>query len=146
MLRYLLILLICFLGLHTGTVMAHFTKQEVIAGKRYFFMLKPILFSFVMAYFFIFLKLNYLLIGILTVLFFILAYFTMKKVDHDFIFYAAFSIVIFETRTFSYVPGILVFSYGLIVSALRFESFWKTLRKLSIENLSFLFFGIIIAL
>lgn len=146
MLRYLLLLLTSFLGLHMGTIMAHFTKQEIMPGKRYFLILKPIVFSLVILYFFIYLKLNYYLAAFLTIGFFSLGYLMMKKVKHDFIFYTIFSIIIFETRDFSYVPGILIFLYGLIASALRFDGFWKTIKKLTIENITYLLFGIIISL
>ena len=146
MLRYPALLLMSFLGLHIGTIMAHFTKEELKPGQNYFLILKHLLFSAVMMYFFIYLGIGIWWSIVAAALFFAMSYKLMALSKHDFVFYTIFSIVLFETREFTPVVSIMIFFFGVVVAALNFEGLSRTMKKLTLSNISFLVFGILLSL
>lgn len=150
--KYISLLIISYLGLAIGVIISHIVKEELKPGKRYFLLLRPIIFAVVFIHFMIYLKINLVISTIISIIPGLVMYFwdwRIKFVNSDMLFYAFFSVILFETRLSRYAPiiSILIFIFGLLTSAIRFNkelSVFFNLRKTLGENIVYMILGLLL--
>jgi len=153
-LRYLLLLFICYFGLGVGAVIAHYVEEELKPGRKYFKVLKIFVFSTVVFYLLSYLKFG-LDISIPTTLIMTLIVllwdFRMKFINTGMVFYSFFAVVLFETKTSNYsaIFATLIFIFGLASAAEKIEKKGKSsvflkLKTVLLENVLFLILGILL--
>lgn len=122
MMKYFLLLLISYLGLAIGTIISHMAKEELKTGKKFFRLGKSLVFT-ITIYFFLQMHIHMLLAILIALISFVIAIIWTKKIKNELIFYAFYSLILFETVTTSYASLItlLIFCYGLFVSSIKYN-------------------------
>ncbi|MBU0665734.1 MAG: hypothetical protein ABIC91_02130 [Nanoarchaeota archaeon] len=120
MIDYLLISVFVFLGLFVGLFIGWLSKEELKAGEKYFLLLQKAI--FVACVFLLFYNYNWVLLGCLLSVFFIVLFLKVKK-DFVMLSYIAFSFILFfASFNKQYLPilSTLVFLYGFPAGSLTY--------------------------
>jgi len=137
--NYILSVLIVFIGLIIGIIIAKYTEEELKAGKKYFSILQKLLLFVIFILFLFFLKIKMIYIIIDCVLFIILL--IVIKLKKNIIAYNLLAIVLFLTAKndifFIYLSG-LIFLYGFPTGSLFYYNTKK--NKLKIFFKSYIWF------
>lgn len=141
---YLLLLIVCYLGLPVGTVISHFTKEELLSGKKYFIFFQLCIFS--LAFFMFLFKLTDRFIASIFCSSIALAigyFWRGNQISIQFM-YSLFAIALYETH--SPVIGALIFFFGIIESSQNFEDtrFIHNATSALSKGLIFLFVGVLL--
>lgn len=131
MIKEIIIFLISFLGVVSGFVMAHFTKEELKPGKKYFEILKKIL-LIIIAFIVIYENISFSLEILIPFFFGILAGYIVKKE------YLYFGIIL---KSNLYVLGSLIFIYGLPAGTKHYMK--KKKEKIIFDGLLFAIGGLV---
>ena len=135
--RYFLLLTISYLGLAAGRVISHFAKEELIPGRRYFIIIRSMVFSAVLLCFLLYLKQILIIVLPVALLLGFFSYLAEQKTDTGFFYYSFFAISLFETSSGSYAPivAILIFVFGLATASIKTE---KTVFRLLLDNIIYI--------
>ena len=152
--QYILLLIISYLGLLAGIIISYMAKEEIKSGKKYFQILKPIIFVFIVYFFMTYLNIFPVISIILAIVF---AGFTfiwdkrMKFINTNILYYSFFSVIIFETKLSYYasIIGVLIFIFGLITASIKSEKLEKVkllprVKKILGENIIYIILGLIL--
>lgn len=151
LIRYILLLIVSYLGLGVGIVISHMAKEEIKPGQKYFIILKQLIFCIIFFYFLSYLKLQIFISLPLVVLVGTVTYFLLEQIKHlnsDLFFYIFFSIIIFETRTSNVAPILftLIFMFGVVVSSIKSEklpeNLFVKLKKSLLNNILYILLGL----
>jgi hypothetical protein len=121
---FLIIILLSYLGLLAGCIISHFAPEEIAPGKRYFRVLKSMIFFLIFALFMMHLRIHYVIAFPVSAA---IAYcmfrweIYVKFVSQDILVYAFFAVVTYETRAEVPVYPVLVFIYGIIAASMKFD-------------------------
>ncbi|AJF61127.1 TPA: hypothetical protein HA239_05285 [Candidatus Woesearchaeota archaeon] len=149
-LNHILLLLVTYSGLLVGTIISHFTKEELKAGKKYFIFARPVVLSLVFFYFLKFLAvspaISIPLSGIIAVLYFL---WDVKSnlPYNDVLAYSLLAVILFETAG-TFAAG-LIFIFGLLTASVYYDTKENLAYNLILpvrDNIVYLFIGIVIAL
>ena len=152
--RYVLLLTVSYLGLAIGVIISYMAKPEIKTGKRYFQIVKPIIFGFIIYFFLTYLNI-FPIIPVALAIFFTGFTFVwdkrMKFINTNLLYYGFFSVVIFETRLSNYsaILSMLIFIFGIISASILSVNFEKRkllsrLKKVLWENIIYLVLGLIL--
>lgn len=112
--NYVLSVIVVFLGLIIGIIIAKYTKEELQTGKKYFTLLQKLFLFIISLLLLFFFKLNIIYIIILSILFIIFLFFI--KLKKNIIMYNLLAIVLFISSSkeiyFIYISS-LIFLYGI---------------------------------
>ncbi len=152
--QYILLLVISYLGLLAGIIISYMAKEEIKPGKKYFLILKTIIFGFIVYFFMTYLNIFPVISIILAIVF---ASFTfiwdkrMKFINTNMLYYSFFSVIIFETKLtfYSAIIGMLIFIFGLVTASIKSDKLEKTklilrIKKILGENIIYIILGLIL--
>jgi len=120
-LTYLLVLLVCFLGVFIGLLIAFLAKEELKDGKKYFIISKNIIFTLTIFLLLYFLKLHFLSI-LLVCLILLLVLFKVKI--KEWILYSIIGIIFYISSLNSNLFTLnasLIFIYSIFMGSLFME-------------------------
>lgn len=145
MLMLVLMLLATYLGLFSGVVISHFTKEEMATGKKYFLIGKAALFSVVLYFFLSHLALGWMLSLPASVFAGIIIYLWDRRIKYfntDMVYYGFFSVAFYETKGVPLI-SVPIFLFGIFASSYKAEQqkemgFLKIAKKQLADNLIYL--------
>jgi hypothetical protein len=120
---YFLFLILSYFGLVAGIIISNFAKEELNAGKKYFQILKTLIFAAILFFFMQHLAIEYYLAIPLVLIISILSYLwekTMKHVSTEIFFYSFFAIVFYELK-YPPIVTLLIFIYGMASASIKAE-------------------------
>ncbi len=139
---FLLIVLLSYLGLLTGSIISYFTAEEITIGKEYLKSLKSLILLLMLFLFFIQLNMNNIIAFTLSaalVLFFFFFGSRLKYIHEDTIIYAFFAIFLYETKDIAPLYPVLIFIYGIPVASLSYiekhGSFFRRISSIMADNI-----------
>ncbi|NTV24446.1 MAG: hypothetical protein HGA85_08860 [Nanoarchaeota archaeon] len=144
LLRYLLLVLLTYLGLAAGTVISNYSKEELKPGRRYFLPLLSILLGLAALFYLVEISVPFW-IALITSL--ITGYVSsLFRGFHNLPSYVLFAIMVYESLGSHYSPIIctLIFLYGTTYASLRAEDledndFFQRLVAVHLENIIYPF-------
>lgn len=152
--QYILLLVISYLGLLAGIIISYMAKEEIKPGKKYFLILKAIIFAFIVYFFMTYLNIFPVISISLAIVFGGFTYIwdkRMKFINTNILYYSFFSVIIFETKLSYYAPiiGVLIFIFGLITASIKSEKLEKVkllprVKKILGENIIYLILGLLL--
>jgi len=151
MLKFFTLLILSYLGLAAGVIVSNFTKEELKAGRKYFILLKLIIFAAVFYYFLIYLTKKTIIALALSIGVFIAAYKFEKMLKHvntNLFYYGFFAVVLFEVKDFAPVIATMIFLFGMASASAQFtkKSVIKNLIAALLNNLIYIVLGIALSL
>ena len=152
--QYILLLIISYFGLLAGTVISYLAKAEIKSGKKYFEIIKPIIFGFIVYFFMTYLNIFTVISVIMAVIF---GGFTfiwdkrMKFINTNLLYYSFFAVIVFETKLSYYasIMAMLIFIFGIITASIKSEKLEKVklfvrIKDILGENIIYLILGLIL--
>jgi hypothetical protein len=146
-LTFFIILFVSYLGLLLGVIISHFSKEEIKEGKKYFKILKSVIFFVILSLFFVYLKLPYFIsipASVLIALFLFYWERKIEKINAELLYYSFFSVVIYETMNVSPLYAVLIFIYGIPSASLKYEdaSLQKNALQAMLNNIIYIILSI----
>ncbi len=153
--KYFLVLFISYLGLLAGIIISNMAKEELTPGKRYFGILKSLIFGIILFQFFSYIKISYFISIPLSIIMGGLSYFwekRMSEINMELWYYSFYAIILFETKKTDFFPilALLIFIYGIIVSSIKSEQLeelklFQKITSILSQNIIFLIMGIFLS-
>ncbi|MBI2128823.1 hypothetical protein HYU07_01155 [Candidatus Woesearchaeota archaeon] len=133
---YFSILIVSFLGLIAGAVIANMAKEELKAGRRYFSLMQDFLAVLILFFIFEFYELNiFVIVPVLLAVFLLLFYFKNSMKYADMVIYSIFAIIFYlsskSINLFS-LEASLIFLYGLPSGSLITKERVKNILKMAV--------------
>ena len=122
---YFLAPILSYLGLLAGIILVLMSPEEQKPGKRYFTLLKKILFFLSIFVFLFFIGINTILLAFLAVLLALLLSWEKMPVKNDMLAYLIFGIIIamsYASQQYFMIQSVIVFIYGLPASSFAFDA------------------------
>jgi hypothetical protein len=125
-LQFILLLLVSYLGLLAGAIISHYAKEELTSGKKYFKIGRAIIFGVIVFFFFMYLKLEYLISIPASLFAMVFAFIFSNRLRHinpGLFFYSFFAVVIFESKKsdISAILASLVFIFGIFEASIDLD-------------------------
>lgn len=151
--RFLLMLVLSYLGLLAGTIISHFTKEELKDGLKYFLMLKFSVFAIIsFVFFFHIIDSALISLFVTSIVTAIMMYVgkSLKNINPELFSYSFFSVCIYETRDSTFLIAALIFIYGIAVSSsisARIEEagFFQKLSLALTNNIIYIVMGMLLS-
>jgi hypothetical protein len=147
---FFLTLIVSFIGLYAGLVLARVAREELKSGKRYFVFMQQVLLLIMIALMAYFYKLY--VVGIIIVVLIAALLYFLRKVDISRIIYsvlgAAFTFSFYSQQLF-YLTASLVFIYGFPTSSLIYlneknKKAWFLIKKVFFNYFYYLVVALVI--
>jgi hypothetical protein len=122
---FIFLLFFTYFGLLVGIIISNFSKEEIENGKKYFRVLKSLIFLVVLSLFFIHLNIPYLAAAFVSFLISSLLFLWERKITRintEILYYSFFSVVLYETINLSPAYVVLIFLYGIPAASLKYEN------------------------
>lgn len=147
--NYTLTLIVSFLGLILGIILAYIAKEELRPGKKYFILLQKVVLTLILSfffYFFLFFKKNYFLLVLSLLVFFILIYFFIEKVKTYYIYPILALIFFFSSKNIDLfkIEAFLIFLYGFPTGSLLTKVTKKNYIEIVIKHISFIIVALLL--
>ena len=143
--NYLLASIISYLGLLAGAILIKIAPEEQKPGKKYFILIKKIIFFLAIAFLLVYYKIN-LIFSLLALLFagIIVASRKLEKYEFAYFFLGIIFFLGSKITGLFIIESVLVFLYGIPAASLAFNAKKKNYRDIFLKNA--LFFAPVILL
>ncbi len=145
--NYTLTLIVSFLGLVIGIILAYIAKEELRAGKKYFILLQKVILTLIPSFFlFYFLKKNISLLIISILLFSMLINSYNKRIKTHYIYPFLALIFFFSHKNIDLfrLEAFLIFLYGFPTGSLLTKVTKKNYVKIVLQHISFVVIGLLL--
>jgi len=123
MLRYLLAVVVSFLGLLVGSLLIFMASEEQKPGKKYFIFVQNMVFALISALLLFFYNLNIILVIMVPLIMFILMHYT-KDGKRSYVLFPLIGVVfylVFVDNLLLIILSLLTFIYGLVTAFLLID-------------------------
>ena len=138
--NYFLASVIAYLGLLFGIILIKMATEEQKPGKKYFILIKKIILFLIIASFFVYLKMNLIILSLLLISTLILFANRKMTLESTLLFYLMLGLFFSLSSKFFdlfIIESTLIFLYGISTASLVFNPRKRNYNEVFIKNLAF---------
>ena len=137
---FILASIVSYLGLLLGIILIKLAPEEQKPGKKYFILFKKILLFLIIAIFFVYIKINTVILIFLLII--LLLFLINKKItlESTVLTYLLFGVLFslsFRIQNLFIIESVLIFLYGIPTASLIFKIKKKNYKDVFVKNLLF---------